>query len=101
MVYLGAVYLGFALCLTGKYGDLLDFVVIIVLIFYIWLFWNFYFRKKCQMQSVRIKHWLSIFASTVYYHCLAICMRYCIQNHTSGWGDYAIGIPCIIWRKEG
>jgi APA family basic amino acid/polyamine antiporter len=24
-----------ALCLTGKYGDLLDFVVIIVLIFYI------------------------------------------------------------------
>jgi hypothetical protein len=32
-VYLDAVFWASALCLTGKYGDLLDFVVIIVLIF--------------------------------------------------------------------
>jgi APA family basic amino acid/polyamine antiporter len=30
-----AVFWASVLCLTGKYGDLLDFVVIIVLIFYI------------------------------------------------------------------
>jgi APA family basic amino acid/polyamine antiporter len=37
---LWALFLASALCLTGKYGDLLDFVVIIVLIFYILPFWD-------------------------------------------------------------
>jgi APA family basic amino acid/polyamine antiporter len=38
LVYLGAVYLGFGFVSDWEYGDLLDFVVIIVLIFYILLF---------------------------------------------------------------
>ena len=38
-----------ALCLTGKYGDLLDFVVIIVLIFYILTIYGiFILRKKTK-----------------------------------------------------
>jgi APA family basic amino acid/polyamine antiporter len=40
-----AVYLGFGFVFDGKYGDLLDFVIM-CLIFYILLFWDFYFRKK-------------------------------------------------------
>jgi APA family basic amino acid/polyamine antiporter len=44
------VFWASVLCLTGKYGDLLDFVVIIVLIFYILTILGiFILRKKCQM----------------------------------------------------
>jgi APA family basic amino acid/polyamine antiporter len=44
------------LCLTGKYGDLLDFVVIIVLIFYILTILGiFILRKKCQMPKDHIE----------------------------------------------
>ena len=35
-----------ALCLTGKYGDLLDFVVIIVLIFYILTIYGIFILRK-------------------------------------------------------
>lgn len=46
-----------ALCLTGKYGALLDFVMIIVLIFYILTIYGiFILRKKCLMQKDLIKH---------------------------------------------
>jgi APA family basic amino acid/polyamine antiporter len=46
---MGAVA-GFGLCLTGKYGDLLDFVVIIVLIFYILTILGYSsFVERCQM----------------------------------------------------
>jgi amino acid transporter len=49
MVYLGAVYLGFGFVSDWEYGDLLDFVVIIVLIFYILTILGiFILRKKCQ-----------------------------------------------------
>jgi APA family basic amino acid/polyamine antiporter len=46
MVYLGTVFLASVLCLTGKYGDLLDFVVIIVLILYTYDFRDIYSSKK-------------------------------------------------------
>jgi APA family basic amino acid/polyamine antiporter len=49
LVYLGAVYLGFGFVSDREYGDLLDFVVIIVLIFYILTILEFLsFVKKCQ-----------------------------------------------------
>jgi APA family basic amino acid/polyamine antiporter len=46
MVYLGTVFWASALCLTGKYGDLLDFVVIIVLIFIYYNFRDIYSSQK-------------------------------------------------------
>jgi APA family basic amino acid/polyamine antiporter len=54
MVYLGSVFWASALCLTGKYGDLLDFVVIIVLIFYIPNFRDIYSSRN-QMLKDRIE----------------------------------------------
>jgi APA family basic amino acid/polyamine antiporter len=45
MVYLGTVFWASVLCLT-KYGDLLDFVVIIVLIFILTILGIFILRKK-------------------------------------------------------
>lgn len=41
------------LCLTGKYGDLLDFVVIIVLIFYILTIYGIFILRKKQPDAVR------------------------------------------------
>jgi amino acid transporter len=56
MVYLGTVFLGFGFMSYGKYGDLLDFVVIIVLIFYILTILGiFILRKKCQMPKDHIE----------------------------------------------
>lgn len=42
-----------ALCLTGKYGDLLDFVVIIVLIFYILTIYGIFILRKKQPDTER------------------------------------------------
>ena len=42
-----------ALCLTGKYGDLLDFVVIIVLIFYILTIYGIIILRKKQPDTAR------------------------------------------------
>ncbi|MBP7955145.1 MAG: APC family permease, partial [Parabacteroides sp.] len=42
-----------ALCLTGKYGDLLDFVVIIVLIFYILTIYGIFILRKKQPDTAR------------------------------------------------
>jgi APA family basic amino acid/polyamine antiporter len=64
---------------TGKYGDLLDFVVIIVLIFYILTILGiFILRKKCQMPKDHIELLVIRFA---FYIVVAttVCMC-CIQN---------------------
>jgi APA family basic amino acid/polyamine antiporter len=42
-----------ALCLTGKYGDLLDFVVIIVLIFYILTILGIFILRKKMPDAER------------------------------------------------
>ena len=42
-----------ALCLTGKYGDLLDFVVIIVLIFYILTIYGIFILRKKKPDTER------------------------------------------------
>jgi APA family basic amino acid/polyamine antiporter len=44
---------GPALCLTGKYGDLLDFVVIIVLIFYILTILGIFILRKKMPDAER------------------------------------------------
>jgi basic amino acid/polyamine antiporter, APA family len=42
-----------ALCLTGKYGDLLDFVIIIVLIFYILTIYGIFILRKKMPDAER------------------------------------------------
>jgi APA family basic amino acid/polyamine antiporter len=49
MVYLGSVFWTSVLC-YGKYGDLLDFVVIIVLILYTYDFRDIYSSKKMNAE---------------------------------------------------
>jgi APA family basic amino acid/polyamine antiporter len=41
------------LCLTGKYGDLLDFVIIIVLIFYILTIYGIFILRKKEPETER------------------------------------------------
>jgi APA family basic amino acid/polyamine antiporter len=79
MVYLGTVF--WASVLTGKYGDLLDFVVIIVLIFYILTILGiFILRKKCQMPKDHIELWLSVLPAFYIVVATAICIPCCIPK---------------------
>ena len=50
---LGTVFWASALCLTGKYGDLLDFVIIIVLIFYILTIYGIFILRKKMPDAER------------------------------------------------
>lgn len=95
-----------ALCLTGKYGDLLDFVVIIVLIFYILtIFGIFILRNKMpdverpyKAFGYPILPFLYIIIAT------AICMALLVtKTSTCGWGVVImlIGIPIyFLMNKE-
>jgi APA family basic amino acid/polyamine antiporter len=76
MVYLGTVF-GLRLsCLTGKYGDLLDFVVIIVLIFYIpTILGIFILRRKMPDAERPYRAWISVFTGAIV--ASAICIAYC------------------------
>jgi APA family basic amino acid/polyamine antiporter len=77
-----------SVCLTGKYGDLLDFVVIIVLIFYILTILGiFILRKKCQMPKDHIE--LLVIRFTCILHSCCYCNLYMLlytKTSTSGWG---------------
>jgi APA family basic amino acid/polyamine antiporter len=76
-----------ALCLTGKYGDLLDFVVIIVLIFYILTILEYSsFVERCQMLKDLIRLLLPVFARTIYRcgYCYLRCFVF-TKTSTSGW----------------
>jgi APA family basic amino acid/polyamine antiporter len=97
---LGAVYLG--LCLTGKYGDLLDFVVIIVLIFYILTILGILSFVKCQMD--RIKHSDIHFTCTLHNHCFGDL--YCVIVHQNKYERLGvvimlIGIPVYFDESKG
>jgi amino acid transporter len=93
-----------ALCLTGKYGDLLDFVVIIVLIFYILTILGiFILRKKMPNAERPYKAFGYPFLPALY---LIIATAICIallytKTSTSGWGVLImlIGIPVYYLTK--
>ena len=93
-----------ALCLTGKYGDLLDFVVIIVLIFYILTILGiFILRKKMPNVERPYKAFGYPFLPALY---LIIASAICIallytKTSTSGWGVVImlIGIPVYYLTK--
>lgn len=93
-----------ALCLTGKYGDLLDFVIIIVLIFYILTIYGiFILRKKMPNIERPYKAFGYPFLPMLYIIIAsAICISLLITKFsTCGWGILImlIGIPVYYVTK--
>ncbi|MFC4817957.1 APC family permease [Flavobacterium sp. GCM10023249] len=87
-----------ALCLTGKYGDLLDFVMIIVIIFYILTIYGiFILRRKMPDVERPYKAFAYPFLPALYILvATAICVMLLIdRTHTCGWGVLIMlaGIP--------
>lgn len=93
-----------ALCMTGKYGDLLDFVVIIVLIFYILTILGiFILRKKIPDAERPYKAFMYPFLPGLY---IIIASAICItllftKTSTCGWGVLImlVGIPVYYLTK--
>jgi APA family basic amino acid/polyamine antiporter len=93
-----------ALCLTGKYGDLLDFVIIIVLIFYILTIYGiFILRKKMPNVERPYKAFGYPFLPLVYIIvAVAICVGLLLTKFsTCGWGVLIMltGIPVYYLTK--
>ncbi|RYJ39511.1 MULTISPECIES: amino acid permease [Flavobacterium] len=93
-----------ALCLTGKYGDLLDFVIIIVLIFYILTIYGiFILRKKMPDAERPYKAFGYPFLPMLYIVVAsAICISLLITKFsTCGWGVLIMltGIPVYYLTK--
>jgi APA family basic amino acid/polyamine antiporter len=81
---MGAMFLGL-LCLTGKYGDLLDFVVIIVLIFYILTILGiFILRRKMPDAERPYKALLPVLPGLYIVVATAILRRFFTKTSTSG-----------------
>ncbi|MGY3054843.1 APA family basic amino acid/polyamine antiporter [Pedobacter sp. UYEF25] len=94
-----------ALCLTGKYGDLLDFVIIIVLIFYILtIIGIFILRKKMPHANRPYKAFGYPFLPSIYIVvATAICIALLIfKTSTCGWGVAIMlaGIPIYYITKK-
>jgi APA family basic amino acid/polyamine antiporter len=92
------------LCLTGKYGDLLDFVIIIVLIFYILTIYGiFILRKKMPEVERPYKAFGYPFLPLVYIVIAsAVCVSLLITKFsTCGWGVLIMltGIPIYYATK--
>ncbi len=93
-----------ALCLTGKYGDLLDFVVIIVLIFYILTIYGiFILRRKMPNAERPYKAFgYPVLPALYILITVAICMALLYTKPTTcGWGVLImlIGIPVYYLTK--
>ncbi|WPO76963.1 APC family permease [Flavobacterium sp. KACC 22761] len=93
-----------ALCLTGKYGDLLDFVIIIVLIFYILTIYGiFILRRKMPDIERPYKAFGYPFLPMLYIIvATAICISLLFTKFsTCGWGVLIMlaGIPVYYLTK--
>ncbi|RYE51977.1 MAG: amino acid permease, partial [Sphingobacteriales bacterium] len=93
-----------ALCLTGKYGDLLDYVMIIVIIFYILTIYGIFILRRKMPNADRpykafgypVLPFMYILAAT------AICVSLLItKTSTCGWGVVImlVGIPVYYVTK--
>ncbi len=93
-----------ALCLTGKYGDLLDFVIIIALIFYILTIYGiFILRKKKPDLDRPYKAFAYPFLPGLYIiiaSAISIALLF-TQTATCGWGVLIMlfGIPIYYLSK--
>jgi APA family basic amino acid/polyamine antiporter len=96
------VFWASALCLTGKYGDLLDFVVIIVLIFIYLILGIFILRRKCQMLKDRIELLISVLPALYIIVASAICIALLYtktSNERLGCCDYANWYSSLLFDK--
>ncbi|MBB1193878.1 amino acid transporter [Flavobacterium sp. SOK18b] len=93
-----------ALCLTGKYGDLLDFVVIIVLVFYILTILGIFILRKKMPNAERPYKAFGYPVLPALYILIssAICLALLYTKPTTcGWGVLImlIGIPIYYLTK--
>jgi APA family basic amino acid/polyamine antiporter len=95
MVYLGTVFWASVLCLTGKYGDLLDFVVIIVLIF-IYDFRDIYSSKKMPDAERPYRALVIRFTCILHSCCYCICILAVYPVQAVGVVIMLLGIRFII-----
>ncbi|MCF6140411.1 amino acid permease [Flavobacterium sp. K77] len=93
-----------ALCLTGKYGDLLDFVVIIVLVFYILTILGIFILRRKMPNAERPYKAFGYPVLPALYILIssAICLALLYTKPTTcGWGVFImlIGIPIYYLTK--
>jgi len=93
-----------ALCLTGKYGDLLVFVIIIVLIFYILTIYGIFILRRKMPDAERPYKAFGYPFLPMFYIIIAtaICISLLITKFsTSGWGVLIMltGIPVYYLTK--
>ena len=93
------------LCLTGKYGDLLDFVIIIVLIFYILTIYGIISLRKKMPDAVRPYKAIGYPFLPLLYIVIAsaVCVSLLFTKFsTCGWGVLIMlmGIPIYYLIKE-
>ena len=93
-----------ALCLTGKYGDLLDFVVIIVLIFYILTIYGIFILRKKQPDAGRPYKAIGYPLLPLFYIVVASAISISLlitKFSTCGWGVLIMlaGIPVYYITK--
>jgi APA family basic amino acid/polyamine antiporter len=94
-----------ALCLTGRYGDLLDFVVIIVLIFYILTIYGIFILRRKMPDAERPYKAFGYPVLPLLYILIAtaLCILLLIyKTSTCGWGVLImlIGIPVYYFSKQ-
>lgn len=92
------------LCLTGKYGDLLDFVIIIVLIFYILTIYGIFILRKTMPNIERPYKAFGYPFLPMLYIVLASAISIALlftKTSTCGWGVLImlIGIPIYYFSK--
>jgi APA family basic amino acid/polyamine antiporter len=92
------------LCLTGKYGDLLDFVVIIVLIFYILTIYGIFILRKKMPEAERPYKAFGYPFVPMLYILLASAISIALlftKTDTCGWGVLImlIGVPVYYLTK--
>lgn len=93
------------LCLTGKYGDLLDFVIIIVLIFYILTIYGIFILRKKMPDAERPYKAFGYPFLPLIYIVLALTISVALlvtKTSTCGWGVLImlIGIPVYYLVKQ-
>ena len=93
-----------ALCLTGKYGDLLDFVIIIVLIFYILTIYGIFILRKKMPDAERPYKAFGYPFLPMFYIVVASGVSIALlftKTSTCGWGVLImlIGIPVYYLTK--
>ncbi|HWR94356.1 MAG TPA: amino acid permease [Flavobacterium sp.] len=92
------------LCLTGRYGDLLDFVIIIVLIFYILTIYGIFILRKKMPDAERPYKAFGYPFLPMLYLIIASAISVALlvtKTSTCGWGVLImlIGIPIYYLKK--